>query len=242
MKRPLICGTVLLAKRVIMIWRKGEFTSSESFITFLDASQVLKLENIAYRFFFVNPEKCIGCNLCEYACSLEKEGEIIPLKSRIRVVRMNPFISTAMVCKLCDDPPCVTACPTDALSQSQEKRIIRVDEERCDGCGWCIEACPYGAIRYDGDVGAVVICDLCNGKPECKEICPMESIEFLVSNKEMEKKWVSALKFWIDAARKIINITEGKETEVFDESVANKIEEKLSLLLEKQKLHRVKKN
>ena len=194
------------------------------------------MEKTAYKFFYVNPEKCIGCNLCEYACSLKKAGEFNPLKSRIRVVRMHPFINLALVCKLCDDPPCVTSCPRDALTQSEETRVIRVYNEKCDGCGWCIEACPYGAIRYDPDIGAVVICDLCDGKPECKDVCPVEAIDFLASEKDIGERWVEAYRRWIEESGKFIRLAEKGDLDVFKESTATieKIDEKLRALFEKQ--------
>lgn len=134
------------------------------------------MEKAPYKFFYVNPEKCIGCNLCEYVCSLKKVGCFNPSKSRIRVVRMHPFINLALTCKLCDNPSCVTVCPRKALIQHEKTRVIRVDNDKCDGCSQCIEACPYGAIRYDEDARSVTICDLCEGEPECKEICPLRQL------------------------------------------------------------------
>jgi carbon-monoxide dehydrogenase iron sulfur subunit len=191
----------------------------------------------AYKFFYVNPEKCIGCNLCEYACSLKKTGDFNPLKSRIRIVRLHPFVNLALVCKLCDDPPCVTACPRNALTQDKETRVIRVDDEKCDGCSWCIEACPYGAVRYEPEIASVVICDLCDGEPECKEICPVEAIEFTVSDEDINKAWAAAYKKLVDEARKVISMAERKDLDIFRESTETieKIDEKLRQLFEKQK-------
>jgi Fe-S-cluster-containing hydrogenase component 2 len=195
------------------------------------------LEKVDYKFLSVNPEKCIGCNLCEYACSLEKAREFNPLKSRIRVVRMHPFINTALVCKLCDDPPCIKVCPRDALKQLEVTRIIEIDEEKCNGCSWCIEACPYGAIRYDLDLGSVVICDLCGGEPECIEICPTEAVEFTSSEEAIEASWIAAYNKWVNESKKMIRLAEQGELNVFKDSVSTiaKIDEKLQILFEKHK-------
>lgn len=187
------------------------------------------------KFIYVNPEKCIACNLCEYACSLEKEKEFNPLKSRIRVVRMHPFINIALVCKLCEDPPCVLSCPRDALTQSEDSRVIQVDQDKCDGCGWCIEACPYGAVRYDADSGAVVICDLCDGNPECIEVCPVEAVEFSDSDEGIREAWSAAYKKWVEEAKKMIDMAEKGDLDIFSDSetTMEKIDEKLRALFEK---------
>jgi Fe-S-cluster-containing hydrogenase component 2 len=186
------------------------------------------------RFLTVNPEKCVGCNICEYACSWEKEQTINPLRSRIRVVRLHPFVNQAIVCKLCEDPPCVVSCPRDALTQSEETGVIRVDAEKCDGCGWCIEACPYGAIRYDLDARSVIICDLCDGDPRCKASCPEEAIEFVSEDAEIQATWVTALRAWVEEAKKLIRLYAGEETDLFGEATArmDRLDEKLRALFE----------
>jgi carbon-monoxide dehydrogenase iron sulfur subunit len=189
-----------------------------------------------HKFLFVNPEKCLGCSLCEYACSLKKTEEFNPIKSRIRVVRIHPFVNVALVCKMCDDPPCVNACPTESLSQSKETGVIFVDKEKCNGCHWCIEACPYGAIQYDEDTSAVTICDLCDGKPECMDICPTEAIDFSTSDEDVKTKWVGARKSWTEESKKFMRIVEGEKIDIFSDSNKNmeKIEEKLELLYQKK--------
>ncbi|HDQ07076.1 MAG TPA: 4Fe-4S dicluster domain-containing protein, partial [Candidatus Bathyarchaeota archaeon] len=73
-----------------------------------------------------DPSKCIGCTVCEYACSMKHENTYNPTKSRIRAVRLNSFVNLAVACRLCEDPPCVAACPRDALSQSEENGVIIV--------------------------------------------------------------------------------------------------------------------
>lgn len=153
---------------------------------------------------------------------------------------MHPFINTAVTCRLCDNPPCVTACPRKALIQRDKTRVIQVDNTKCDGCGLCIEACPYGAIRYDEEARAVVICDLCEGDPECRKICPVEAIEFATSNAEIDKAWTEAYKKWVDEAKKFIRLAEKGDLDVFQNSEATieKIDEKLRLLFAKFILHR----
>ena len=97
-------------------------------------------------FVSADPSKCVGCSVCEYVCALEKERSFNPLRSWIRVVRLHPLVNVAVACRFCEDAPCVHACPRNALKQSEENGVILIDEEKCDACGWCIQACDYGFV------------------------------------------------------------------------------------------------
>ncbi len=132
--------------------------------------------NTVNQFVSCNPKKCNGCVVCEYACSMEKEETFNPAKSRIRAVRLDTISNIAMTCRTCNDAPCVAACPNDALTQSTEDKTILVDERKCKGCGWCIQACEYGAITLHPGSKKAVVCDMCNGKPVCVEWCPESAL------------------------------------------------------------------
>ncbi len=134
--------------------------------------------NTVNQFINCDSDKCIGCEICEYACSAEKEKVFNPTKSRIRALRLDIFSNIALTCRTCKDAPCVSACPKDALSQSNETGIVKVDETICDGCGWCIEACEYGAVTLHPNTRKAIICDGCNGEPKCIEACPETALTF----------------------------------------------------------------
>jgi Fe-S-cluster-containing hydrogenase component 2 len=70
-------------------------------------------------------------------------------RSRIRTVRVDEVLITAMACRTCDNAPCVTACPQDALSQDPATGIIHINAQKCDACAWCVEACDFGAISIN---------------------------------------------------------------------------------------------
>ena len=148
------------------------------------------------KFVSADPDKCVGCQVCEYACSLTKEKAFNPLKSRIRVVRINQLINLAVTCRLCEDPPCVAACPREALTQSEETGLISVDKDKCNGCGWCIEACDYGAIMLHPENKVVYVCDLCKekGEPQCVKWCPEEALEVTTSDVLAQKARITAVK------------------------------------------------
>jgi len=115
--------------------------------------------------------KCSGCRKCEIACSLFHENRIWPEASRIRVFMLVPGVDFPHFCAQCEDYPCVKACPVKALSISKKTGAVLVDAETCIACGQCIDACP-GRIPHMHPKGKhILICDLCNGKPQCVIVC-----------------------------------------------------------------------
>jgi Fe-S-cluster-containing hydrogenase component 2 len=146
------------------------------------------------KFVSVNPSKCTGCGICEYACAVEK-GESLgnPMCSRIRVIRMTPMFNFALACRFCDDAPCVKACPEKALVQSEKTGILMVKDKQCKGCDWCVQACPHGGMMIHSDTGKAVACDLCEGEPKCVEFCPEEALDLVSSDEEADKRFSEAL-------------------------------------------------
>ncbi|NLT73999.1 MAG: 4Fe-4S dicluster domain-containing protein [Chloroflexi bacterium] len=133
----------------------------------------------AYQHVICDPDLCTGCRLCEYVCSANKHGVFDPNLARIRVVRIEPVTMTAISCRMCADAPCVIACPRDALSRAPETGVILVDDTKCDGCGWCVEACDFGAIVLNPASKTAEICDLCADQedgPQCVIYCPKEAL------------------------------------------------------------------
>lgn len=128
------------------------------------------------KFIVSDSERCTGCRICELACSAVKEKGFNPLLSRIRTVRINSLLNTSVACRLCKEPTCVKSCPRKALTKNDADGVILVDESRCSGCCWCVEACEFGAMISLLDKKTVVACDLCNGNPKCVELCPKEAL------------------------------------------------------------------
>jgi len=134
---------------------------------------------IGYKHIICDPTLCTGCRICEYACSMTKTRSYDPAYSRIRVVRIEPLTMTAITCRLCEDAPCILACPRDALARSEVNGTILVDTDKCDGCGWCVEACDFGAIILNPELRHAEICDLCVDEedgPRCVAYCPKEAL------------------------------------------------------------------
>ncbi len=144
-------------------------------------------KTIERKFVVADIDKCTGCGACEVICALKKEKKFDPRYSSIKVLRLHQLINMPMTCRLCEDAPCVPACPRNALKQSEATDTIMVDDEKCDCCGWCIQACPYGAIMLHPEKKTVMICDLCQGQPQCVEWCPEGALE-LQTKKTLDEK------------------------------------------------------
>jgi len=132
-------------------------------------------------------DKCTGCRVCELVCALEREKTFDPKLSRIRVLRLHELVNLPVTCRFCEDAICVRACPRGALTQSEETGVIMVDDAKCDLCGWCIESCKHGAIFLNQDKKTVMLCNLCDGTPQCVEWCPENALS-LMTQKEFDQK------------------------------------------------------
>jgi anaerobic carbon-monoxide dehydrogenase iron sulfur subunit len=135
----------------------------------------------------VNPERCCGCRICEMACSMDHLGIFNPRRASLRVnINRDPDLGTKpsqidvpVVCLQCDPAPCAEACPEGAIEKGAYGAWL-VDEERCIGCGLCVDACPHGMVVVDtqGQRVSARKCNLCQGDPSCVKYCPTEALTF----------------------------------------------------------------
>jgi formate dehydrogenase iron-sulfur subunit len=93
------------------------------------------------------------------------------------------WLMSSDVCKHCTDAACLDACPTGALFRTEFGTVV-VQEDVCNGCGYCVPACPYGVIGKREEDGLVHKCTLCYDRlgegmePACAKACPTNSIQF----------------------------------------------------------------
>nr|WP_250038070.1 4Fe-4S dicluster domain-containing protein [Actinoplanes maris] len=93
------------------------------------------------------------------------------------------WLMMSNVCKHCTHAGCLDVCPTGALFRTEFGTVV-VQEDICNGCGYCISACPYGVIDRREDDGRAWKCTLCYDRigdgltPACAQACPTESIQF----------------------------------------------------------------
>jgi formate dehydrogenase iron-sulfur subunit len=161
--------------------------------------------------FFTDTSVCIGCKACEVAC---KEWNAIPDDGltltgmsydntamlsadtwrHVAFIEQNKpvtpdgrtelrWLMSSDVCKHCTHAACLDVCPTGALMRTEFGTVV-VQEDICNGCGYCVPACPYGVIDQRKGDGRVWKCTLCYDRlsvgqePACAKACPTESIQF----------------------------------------------------------------
>lgn len=130
------------------------------------------------------PEKCVGCKICEAWCSISHYNVINPAKTRIKIIRDHEtLMDYGIICHQCVDAPCIKSCKFGALHKDKKTGAVIVDEEKCVGCRKCIRACPYGAPLMHPEKKSVLICNLCNGNPQCVQHCPEQAIQYLNRHK-----------------------------------------------------------
>ena len=123
------------------------------------------------------PNRCTGCNRCVYVCAAVKEGLFMPSRARIKVTNF-PLegYSVPNICFQCPNAECMKACSEGAIFKN-ERGIIVVETGRCNGCGECVSACPYGMIEQYAS-GRAYKCDLCGGSPACVAECHFGALVF----------------------------------------------------------------
>jgi formate dehydrogenase iron-sulfur subunit len=93
------------------------------------------------------------------------------------------WLMSSDVCKHCTSAACLEVCPTGALFRTEFGTVV-VQEDVCNGCGYCVPACPFGVIGRREDDGRAFKCTLCYDRlkggmePACAHACPTDSIQF----------------------------------------------------------------
>ena len=108
-------------------------------------------------------------------------GEVAPLGPDGRTELR--WLMSSDVCKHCTHAACLDVCPTGSLFRTEFGTVV-VQEDICNGCGYCVPACPYGVIEQRPGDGRAFKCTLCYDRlgagmePACAKACPTDSIQF----------------------------------------------------------------
>jgi Fe-S-cluster-containing dehydrogenase component len=151
---------------------------------------------------FVNDvAKCNGCYACQIVCKDEHCGnDWTPyakpqpetgqfwgklneyVRGQVPKVKMSYVF---VPCQHCKDAPCIEACPVDSALYTRDDELVIIDAAICTGCQNCMDACPYGAIYYNAQLGIAQKCTGCTHlidkgwtDTRCSDACPTEALIF----------------------------------------------------------------
>jgi len=158
--------------------------------------------------FFTDTSVCIGCKACEVACkewnAVPEDGLVLTGMSYDNTAELSAttwrhvafieqpasdgdgemrWLMASNVCKHCSEAACLDVCPTGALMRTEFGTVV-VQDDICNGCGYCVSACPFGVIGRSETDGGAHKCTLCYDRlgdglmPACAKACPTESIQF----------------------------------------------------------------
>jgi formate dehydrogenase iron-sulfur subunit len=156
--------------------------------------------------FFTDTSVCIGCKACEVACkewnqlpadgldflatSYDNTGALGSDSWRHVAFVEQPtdgggvrWLMSSDVCKHCTEAACLDVCPTGSLFRTEFGTVV-VQQDVCNGCGYCVPACPFGVIDQRRGDGRAWKCTLCYDRlrdgqePACAKACPTASIQF----------------------------------------------------------------
>ncbi len=160
-------------------------------------------------FIYHDPRKCIGCLACEISCT---DWKGLPFGiANCKIFKCGPedhsdtpemdFIYVS--CFHCENPWCVEACPTGALSKDPSYGEVVLDKNLCVGCGACVKVCPWGIPRWDPLTGTMSKCDFCVERleqglePACVTRCPTGALTFVSAEEFVylkRRSWLSRIK------------------------------------------------
>ncbi len=139
----------------------------------------------------IDLERCIGCQTCTMTC---KVSNSLPpgtfwarvLKQEIGTYPNARMVSLPVLCMHCEDPPCVPVCPTGA-SQRRDDGIVWIDYDKCIGCRYCMQSCPYEARSFHTELSTYF-----------EEETPYEQVTSQVLGNGLQKGTVSKCNFCMD--------------------------------------------
>lgn len=149
---------------------------------------------------FINPERCVGCRQCEFACAVEhsqsKDAAVAVTEDPLPRTRIHVSPGRAMNtsfpnrCRHCNPAPCEQVCPTGAITRDAGEDLVLIDVHKCITCAMCAMVCPFDAVTFYPQANGMPVrivatkCDGCiervrNGvQPACVEACKVNALVY----------------------------------------------------------------
>jgi len=138
---------------------------------------------------FLEQDRVKGNQITGSMGLLNRQSAIDASPARTDPQSDDPFrwVFLSDVCKHCEEAGCLEACPTGAIVRTEVSSVL-VQNDVCNGCGYCVVSCPFGVIDRRPsplpDAGGAFKCTFCYDRqksglvPACAKVCPTESIVF----------------------------------------------------------------
>jgi carbon-monoxide dehydrogenase iron sulfur subunit len=137
---------------------------------------------------FIKTDKCTGCQTCKIACAVEHSQsknihaaihEPVTPRCRVYVEYLAPDTRVPVLCRHCEDAPCINACISGAITRTELNTVV-TEDDKCIGCWTCVMVCPYGVIGRDKARAKAYRCDRCPDleTPACVSSCPTNALVY----------------------------------------------------------------
>ncbi len=127
--------------------------------------------------------KMLGANTWRHVAFIEQMSDGNGQRPSLMKPYQSNWLMMSDVCKHCKRAGCLEACPTGALFRTEFGTVV-VQQDICNGCGYCVPACPFGVVELNEHDGRAHKCTLCYDRlkgglePACAKACPTNSIQF----------------------------------------------------------------
>ncbi len=147
---------------------------------------------------FARLDRCMGCHSCELACAVTHSdsqslytalSESPQPKSRLFVEWVAPDQPVPVLCRHCEEAPCMHACISGAIYRSADSGVVLTDADKCIGCWTCVMVCPYGVIGRHLEDHKAYRCDRCPDRdvPACVHACPTQALVYRTVSEHSQK-------------------------------------------------------